>query len=69
MYSARPTWQAIITDQTYLLHDMFTRITPAMCKVLDAPMTLTELTKALTEMARNKAPGPDGIVTQFYQTL
>ena len=69
MYSACPIPRAMIIDQMYLLYNMFIHIPPVMCKVPNAPVTLIELMKALAEMAQNKALGPDGIVTEFYQTL
>jgi hypothetical protein len=45
------------------------KLTDAMIESLKAPLKLEELTKAVGEMARTKAPGPDGIIIEFYQTL
>ena len=36
-------------------------------KRLDAPLTITELSSALKEMANNKSPGLDGFTTNFYK--
>jgi hypothetical protein len=40
-----------------------------MAALLCAPISFEELTKALKEMVRQKAPGPDGVLTEFYQAL
>lgn len=38
-------------------------------KTLKSEVSLEELSKALFAMAKDKAPGPDGIIVEFYQCL
>jgi hypothetical protein len=45
------------------------KLTRAMIESLRAPIKLEEFTIAVGEMAKSKAPGPDGILTKFYQSL
>jgi hypothetical protein len=45
------------------------KLSDEMIESLKAPLKLEEFTKAVGEMAKTKAPGPDGIITEFYQTL
>jgi hypothetical protein len=40
-----------------------------MRRVLEEPITLKELTEAITAMARNKSPGPDGVLTEFFKVM
>jgi hypothetical protein len=40
-----------------------------MIEILKAPIQLQELTQALQDMASNKAPGYDGVITEFYKAL
>jgi hypothetical protein len=42
-------------------------VSPLMNKNLLAEFTIEEVKNALTQMAPNKAPGPDGFTTGFYQ--
>jgi hypothetical protein len=37
--------------------------------ILIAPFTMDEVRKAVFQMDRNKAPGPDGFPAKFYQTF
>jgi hypothetical protein len=37
--------------------------------ILTAPFTMDEVRKAVFQMERNKAPGPDGFPAEFYQTF
>lgn len=41
-------------------------IAPDIAKKLDAPLNLTEITKAIKEMQNNKSPGPDGYPAEFF---
>jgi hypothetical protein len=45
------------------------RLSPEMLHALDGPLTLSELTKALGDMARNKSPSPDGVIMELYKCL
>ena len=36
---------------------------------LEMDITFTELTKSVQNMKTNKSPGPDGIISEFYQTF
>jgi hypothetical protein len=45
------------------------RLTKSMINLLHTPVSLDELTKALSEMARQKSLGLDGVLTKFYQAL
>jgi hypothetical protein len=42
-------------------------VSPLMNKNLLAEFTIEEVKNALTQMAPNKAPGPDGFTIGFYQ--
>lgn len=44
-------------------------LTQAMKNYLNKPMTLIELTNAIEAMAKGKAPGLDGLLTEFYLCL
>lgn len=44
-----------------------TKVTSAMNELLNAPFTVEEVRKALFMMKPNKAPGPDGFTTCFFQ--
>jgi hypothetical protein len=36
---------------------------------LDQPLSLADLTKAVSSMASSKSPGPDGVITELYKKL
>lgn len=43
------------------------KLTAEQTSILDAPLTLNELTKALNKIPSNKSPGPDGLPAEFYR--
>lgn len=43
------------------------RLTEDMKAILRAPVSLAELSKAVKEMAVGKAPGPDGVIMEFFK--
>ena len=45
------------------------KLTGAMIESLQTPIKLEEFTIAVGEMAKLKTPSPDGILTEFYQSL
>ena len=53
--------------QRQLLQKVTTRLTASQKDALDAPLTLSELTQAVTQLPANKTPGRDGIPIEFYQ--
>jgi hypothetical protein len=52
-----------------MLNGLHSKLSVAVQASLKEPISLEELTKALKEMASNKAPGPDGVTMEFYKTL
>ena len=46
-----------------------TKLDVTQCILLDSEITLEEISEALKEMPRNKAPGPDGIPADFYKVF
>ena len=64
-------FQAGETDETAqdtLLSFWKARITPETRDILEAPLTLQEVTDAINDAPLNKAPGPDGISYEFYKS-
>ena len=55
--------------QDRLLRNITTRVTPEHRLSLDAPLTIEELTKAITTMPLEKSPGLDGLPIEFYITF
>ena len=51
-----------------LLRNIKNQITPQQRANLDKIITREELDEIVTNLPRNKTPGPDGIPAEFYQT-
>ena len=45
------------------------KVTQAMNSKLCVPIELDELERAMKAMACEKAPGPDGVIIEFFKTL
>ena len=56
-----------LDDQNWLLEQLGRPLTHDREKLCDGPVTPHELKLALTNMANNKSPGPDGIIIEFYK--
>jgi hypothetical protein len=67
--SMRPSTVELQRVQTSALSKIQPKLSGEMVDVLRAPISLEELSRAVKEMAKQKAPGPDGIITEFYQIL
>lgn len=62
LFSAQPD-----LDVEGVLAHVPARVTEPMNEILDAPFTAQEVERALSMMGANKAPGPDGFTTGFFQ--
>jgi uncharacterized coiled-coil protein SlyX len=69
LYSQRMMNQESILAQEQVLAGIQPRLSQAMTEILKAPIQLQELTQALQDMASHKAPGHDGVITEFYKAL
>jgi hypothetical protein len=67
LYTARPNSAAREAVERQALGGITDRLTPAMKARLDTPIEIAELDTALKSMAAGKAPGPDGVITEFYK--
>ena len=67
LYTANPGSAEQADAATQALATMSDRLSEDMKVSLRAPMTMEELSKALSEMANGKAPGPDGVLTEFFK--
>ena len=43
------------------------KLSPSMKVALSKPITLKEVSRALSEMAKGKVPRPNGMVTKFFK--
>lgn len=63
-----PTHQPTQSEiDTFLNSLTLPKLTAEQTNILDAPLTLNELTKALNKIPSNKSPGPDGLPAEFYR--
>jgi hypothetical protein len=69
LYQNRRSTVELQRAQASVLNRIQSKLTGEMRKSLRAPIGLEELTKAVKSMAKGKAPGPDGIIAEFYQSL
>jgi len=67
LYAATPISPARIAAQNELLNLLDTRVPLPQVEMLEAPITLEDLTAAVDHSARNKSPGLDGIPVDFYK--
>lgn len=44
------------------------KFSPTAQRMLEAPLTSEELTKAVQALAKGKSPGPDGLTAEFFQS-
>jgi hypothetical protein len=58
-----------LASQQWMFDGFHSRITPAMADSLSHPPSLSELHKALMEMAKGKSPSPDGLTVDLYISL
>jgi exonuclease III len=61
-----PSLQPSASDLDHVLNLIPTRFTEHMCASLSRPLTSHELHAAALKIAKDRAPGPDGISVQFY---
>ncbi len=57
------------TAQEWFLNQMDSKLGNAAKDMCEGPVTRKELDTALKRMHDNKAPGPDGLSTEFYKTF
>lgn len=57
------------TSRNWAFRDFHSNISASMRESLNKPMALAELTIAIESMTKDKATGPDGILTEFYLCL
>jgi hypothetical protein len=69
LYKQREASVKAIADQASLLNGCCNKLSPAMQDTLRLPLTFEELTNARKALAANKAPGPDGVVMEFYRAM
>jgi hypothetical protein len=69
LYQNRPCTVELRRAQSSVLNRIQPKLTGKMIESLRAPIGLEELTKAVHSMAKMKAPGPNGIIMEFYQSL
>lgn len=55
--------------QDKLLKNIKKQITEQQKIIMDAPLSIQELTKAMTNMPLKKSPGMDGLPIEFYKTF
>jgi hypothetical protein len=55
------------TDSSVVTGFVPTKVTPVMNDILATPFSAQEVQKAMFMIHPNKAPGPDGFMTGFYQ--
>lgn len=74
--TARQFYQSLYTQetideacQTWLIDQLETRLDDLTSARCEGPMTLEELSLAISNMHCNKSPGPDGLTTEFYKTF
>ena len=65
-YAELFTAQEVLQPEAILDH-VLTKVTEQMNDELSKPFTAEEVQQALFMMGANKAPGPDGFTTGFYQ--
>jgi hypothetical protein len=56
-------------EQQWAFDGLNTKLSSEMIASLEQPLSLAELTKALSSMASRKSPGPNGIITELYKKL
>ena len=55
--------------QTAILASLDSRLTTDLTAVCDSPLTLRDLSEALSKLPRGKHPGSDGLPYEFYQAF
>ncbi|KAJ1173261.1 hypothetical protein NDU88_005098 [Pleurodeles waltl] len=55
--------------RSFLADSSLPQLTHTDRETLEAPITLGELNKALEQLPRNKAPGADGLPSEYYSTF
>lgn len=69
LYTAREEDQSHAEVISSAFSGIYTKLTKDMRQSLRQEVTVAELSHALTAMARGKAPGPDGLLVEFYQCM
>ena len=64
LYTPRAVYPAL---QPTLLRNLSTQVNATQKQQLDAPITLKELTAAVSQLPPDKTPGADGIPIEFYR--
>lgn len=67
LYKARTPPTAVEGAEFLILRHVSNRLSLESKTSLEAPITLGELERAMKEMALENAPGPDGVILEFYQ--
>ena len=58
-----------LDQQEWLIQQLDNTLNEQEKLLCEGPITTEELRTALQEAKRNKAPGPDGLPTEFYETF
>ena len=45
------------------------QLTQELAKLLEGPVTITEIDKAISSLQSDKSPGADGFCVQFYKKM
>ena len=69
LYARRQISQDTLNRQLWAFEGFPSKLTPQMTTALQRPITLAELSAALTAMANGKSPGPDGVTVEFFKCL
>jgi hypothetical protein len=60
----QPVESGIHLDESCI--DDISHVTNTENEILTSPFTMDEIKEAMFQMEHNKAPGPDGFLTEFY---
>jgi hypothetical protein len=69
LYSQWNVSASSLTNSNDILSTCLTWPSPSMQETLRQPLTLAKLMKALSELAANKSPRPNGVATKFHKAL
>jgi hypothetical protein len=69
LYSAGPISDEEREAREIILRQVPASFTPLMGEQVSLPITATELHSTLTDMAKERSPGPDGISVEFFLVM